>query len=43
MSENWELVKLSELSKSFNVLNVYEIKLMSFCDVLIIFFLLNNR
>lgn len=38
MSENWELVKSSELSKSFNVSNAYQIKPMSLCDVLTIFF-----
>lgn len=38
MSENWELVKSSELSKSFNVSNAYQIKPMSLYDVLTIFF-----
>lgn len=38
MSENWELVKSSELSESFNVSNAYQIKPMSLCDVLTIFF-----
>lgn len=43
MSENWELVKTSELSKSFNVSNAYQIKPMSLCDVLTIFFLTKQQ